>query len=250
MTRTFARRAPIALAALLLTAAPASAQVVHSLHVGAGGFFPRALDNRIEEDVLLRNFVGAPFDFDPNLSDALDFRMRDFRTGYFFGEWNVSLNERVEVGAGAGFLRATAPSRYLDVVDEVTRADVRQRLRLRIVPVSGVVRFLPFGTASTVQPYIGAGVSALLFRYREEGEFVDPFTAEIFEDRFTASGSALGTLVLGGVRIPIGGDVFGVTFEYRHQFGAGKTGGEDEGFLADKIDLTGGQFTGGLLVRF
>jgi hypothetical protein len=250
MTRTFLRRGGLWLAAFFLMAAPASAQVVHSVHFGLGGFFPRGLDSRIDEDVLVRDFVGAPFPFDPSLNDALDFDMDEFRSASLFGEWNVAFGDHLEAGASLAFSSGSAPSRYLDVVDRDTGADLRQELSLRIVPITGLVRFLPFGTPATVQPYVGAGLSALLYRYSEEGEFVDPITSEIFTDRFSASGAAPGGVVLVGVRVPIRGDIFAVTVEFRQQFGSGDTGGDEEGFLADKIDLGGRHLAGGLLIRF
>ncbi len=256
MTRTFSRCGSLWLAVILLTAAPASAQVVHSLHFGVGGFFPTGFDGRSDEDVLLRNAAGEPFVFDPTLSDALLFEMKDFRSAYLFGEWNAAVTERVEVGASLGFSRKTVPTIYLDVVDDVTDEDLRQELRLRIIPITALVRFLPFGTPSTIQPYVGGGVSALPFSYSEEGEFVDSFSAEIFNARYRASGMAFGGVLFGGVRIPVNGDVFAVTLELRRQFGRGDLGtdledaDEENDFLADKIDLGGTQFTGGLLIRF
>ncbi len=256
MSRSFPRCGSLWLATFLLTAAPASAQVVHNLHFGVGGFFPTGFNGRNDADVLLRNAAGEPFVFDPSLTDALVFEMKDFRSVHLFGEWNVALSDRIEVGAGLGFSRKSVSTVYLDVVDDTTGEDLPQVLRLRVVPITAHVRFLPFGTPSTVQPYVGAGLSLLNFGYSEEGDFVDSFTAEIFTARYGASGTAMGGVVFGGVRIPVNGDIFAITLELRRQFGAGDLGtdledSDDENdFLADKIDLGGTQFTGGLLIRF
>lgn len=256
MSRSFPRCGSLWLAAFLLTAAPASAQVVHNLHFGVGGFFPTGFNGRNDDDVLLRNAAGEPFVFDPSLTDALVFEMKDFRSAHFFGEWNAALSDRIEVGAGLGFSRKSVPTVYLDVVDDITDEDLPQVLRLRVVPITAHVRFLPFGTPSTIQPYVGGGLSLLNFGYSEEGDFVDSFSAEIFPARYSASGMALGGVVFGGVRIPVNGDIFAVTVELRRQFGSGDLGtdledtDEENDFLADKIDLGGTQFTGGLLIRF
>ncbi len=256
MSRSFPRCGSLWLAAFLLTAAPASAQVVHNVHFGMGGFFPTGFNGRNDDDVLLRNAAGEPFVFDPSLTDALVFEMKDFRSAHFFGEWNVALTPQVEVGAGLGFSRKSVSTVYLDVVDDITGEDLPLVLRLRIVPLTAHVRFLPFGTPATIQPYVGAGLSALNFGYSEEGDFVDSFTAEIFTTRYSASGMALGGVLFGGVRIPVNGDIFAVTVELRRQFGTGDLGtdledsDEENDFLADKIDLGGTQFTGGLLIRF
>ena len=118
------------------------------------------------------------------------------------------------------------------------------------MPVTGLVRFLPFGGPADVQPYVGAGVSVLNFEYTEAGSFVDGETLEVFDERFRASGSTLGGVLLGGVRFPLGGDIYGFGIEGRYQFGTGDTGGLDEGFLADTIDLGSTQLNFTFLVRF
>ena len=131
MSRSFPRCGSLWLAAFLLTAAPASAQVVHNLHFGVGGFFPTGFNGRSDDDVLLRNAAGEPFVFDPGLTDALVFEMKDFRSAHFFGEWNAALSDLIEVGAGLGFSRKSVPTVYLDVVDDITGEDLPQVLRLR-----------------------------------------------------------------------------------------------------------------------
>ena len=256
MTWTIARRSSLWLAAFLLLAVPASAQVVHSLHFGVGGNFPKGAGSRSGEDVLLRNYFGEPFDFDPSVTDALSFEFGDFRTGYMFGEWNVAFGNHVEVSAGLGFSRRTVPTIYLDVEDEVSQVPIFQSLHLQVVPITGLVRFLPFGSAATVQPYVGAGVSLLSFRYREQGEFVDSVTSEIYNAVYRSSGMATGGVVVGGIRIPVKGDVFAITIEGRRQFATGDLGtnltdsDDTNDFLTEKIDLGGTQFTGGVLIRF
>jgi hypothetical protein len=243
------------LLAVLLVAAPASAQVVHSVQFGFGAFFPRGFDARDADDVLVRNIVGEVipgielFPGEPPVTDALFFEVRDFRTGQVFGEWNIAFGPRVEVSAGVGFYRRTVPTFYFDLEDE-NGLNIHQRLGLRVVPLTGLVRFLPFGRPGDVQPYLGAGVSALNFRYSEIGEFVDPSNGNIFDGRFVKRGTAAAGVLLGGLRIPINGDIYALTIEGRYQFGVGDTGGEAEGFLADKIDLSGGQLNFGFLVRF
>jgi hypothetical protein len=233
----------------LLVAAPASAQVVQSAQFGAGFIFPRGFDARDTDDVLLRNLLGESLPGLPSLTDALAFEINDFRTGQLFGEWDFAFGDRIEVGLGLGFYRKTVPSVYLDLVDDAG-FEIEQDLRLRVVPVTGLVRFLPFGRPGDVQPYVGAGLSALSFRYSEIGDFVDGDTLDVFENRYVASGTAVGPLLLGGVRFPIGGDIYGFAIEGRYQYGVGDTGGTDEGFLADKIDLGAGQLNFSFLIRF
>jgi hypothetical protein len=227
-------------AAILFVAAPASAQVVQSLHVGAGGFFPRGFDARVEGDVLIENLTTV---------EPLFFEIGDFNSGLVLGEWNVAFGDHIEVGAGIGYFRRTVPSVYRDLINDDGR-EIEQELRLRVVPVTGIVRFLPVGSPDEFQPYVGIGVSLLNWRYSEVGEFVDLSDFSVFTARFKASGAAPGAVVVYGARIPIDGDIYGLTLEGRYQWGEGDTGGFDAGFLGDKIDLGGGSFTVGFLVRF
>ena len=232
---------------VVFSASSASAQVVQSFQIGFGGVFPRGLDARTDGDVLVRNYVGEFMAADPSVTDALAFEIGDFKAPQIFGEWNVAVGRHIEFGAGLGFYRRTVPTVYLDVVDE-NDFDIGQSLRLRVVPLTALVRFFPVGGPADLQPYVGAGVSALNFRYSEFGDFVDPNTLDIFTDRFVGSGTAVGGLLLGGLRIPLGGDIYGMALEGRYQFGEG-TLPESE-FVADKIDLSGGQFNVTFLVRF
>jgi hypothetical protein len=247
--RRIVRAVVFVIAALLWWAAPASAQMAHSFQGGAGIFFPRGLDSRSDGDVLARNLIGEPLPDYPSLTDALAFDIGDFQSGHVFGEWNLSWGDRIEVGAGVGFYSDTVPTLYVDLVDP-NELDIEQRIQLRIIPITGIVRFLPFGTAADIQPYVGAGLAALNYHYSERGEFVDPETLDIFSQDYSKNGVTLGTVILGGVRFPLGGDVFGLGVEGRYQFGTGDTGGADEGFVADKIDLSGGQLNFSFIVRF
>jgi opacity protein-like surface antigen len=246
--RRFVTSASVAIA-LLLAASSASAQVVHSLHVGGGIFFPRGIDARVTDDVLVRNFFGETVPLPGSKTDALAFEMNDFIGGRVFGEWNVGIGRHVEVGAGLGYYRQTVPTVYRDLVDEDFN-EIFQELRLQIVPVTFHARFMPFGTVGQVQPYVGAGFALLNYRYSETGSFVDGNTLEIFRDSFSKRGTAPGGLLLGGVRFPIRGDVYGIGAEYRYTFGSGDTGGIENGFLADKIDLSGSELNFSFLVRF
>lgn len=236
----FAVRSAVLIAVLFL-AAPASAQVVQSAQVGVGAVFPRGFDTRVPGDTLVANVTNAnPLAFGG---------MSEFTTAQINGEWNVTFGDRVEFGAGVGFQKRTVPSVYRDWLNE-DRTEIVQALRLRVVPVTAVVRFLPFGRPHNVQPYVGGGFGVFNYRYSEVGQFMDTTDLSIFSERYTVVGNAPGAVVLGGVRMPLGGDIYGLTMEYRYTIASGDTGGAANGFLGDKIDLSGGQLNFGFLVRF
>lgn len=224
-------------ALVLGTAVTASAQVVHSIGFGAGIFSPRTLDARDIDDVLVENL------------NTLSFDIKDFRGGLVFGEWAMSFNDRVELALSGGYYRRTVPSVYTDFINNNGR-EIEQDLRLQVVPMSAIVRFLPVGRAGKAQPYLGGGVSALRWRYSEIGEFVDfNNNFAVFRDRYIANGTTLAPVVLGGLRLPLGGDVYALNTEFRYQFGTGDLGA-NSGFLTEKIDLSGLNFTVGFQIRF
>ena len=234
MLRTLTRSAWLALVVLGI-AAPASAQVVHSLQLGIGGFMPRGEDSRVENDVLLKN------------QDALVFKVKDLSKVDVRGEWNISFGHHVETGVGLGYYRGSVPTNYRDFTHP-NGSEIEQELTLRIIPISAVVRFMPFGKIGTFQPYVGAGVSFLWWRYTENGEFVEA-NFDTFRGRFTDTGNAVGPVLLGGAKIPVGGDIYGITLEARYQYGQG-TLDPSLTFAGKKIDLGGLSAQVGFLIRF
>jgi hypothetical protein len=228
------------LAVTLASPRPASAQVVQSVQIGIGAFFPRGFDTRVTGDTLVADLTDQ---------NPLLFVISDFRAAQVNGEWNVSFGPHVEIGAGLGYYQSTVHSVYRDLVNS-DGSEIRQDLRLRIAPITGVVRFLPFGDQAHVQPYVGVGIGAFNFRYSETGQFVDPSDYSVYTDSYTATGTPIGPIVLGGVRIPIKGDIYGFSTEYRYQWVSGDTGGIAKGFLGDKIDLSGGTLNFAFLIRF
>jgi hypothetical protein len=225
---------------VLIIAAPASAQIVQSVHAGIGVFYPRGFDSRVADDTLVANLTAA---------EPLQFDITRFQSAVYFGEWNIDVGSHISFGAGLGYYSDSIPSVYRNLVND-DGSEITQDLSLRMVPITGIVRFLPFGSPMTFQPYVGGGVSIIPWRYIESGQFVDTADNSVFTDRFTSSGTAVAPLFALGARIPVGGDIYGLTVEWRYQFGTGNTGGLTNGFLGEKIDLSGGMLNFGFLVRF
>ena len=216
------------LAALMVLApAPAAAQIYQvepnqAIGLNLGYFAVRAEDKRTDGDVLFADL------------DSLAFEVDDFNSVTIGGEWLIGLTDFVEGGLGAGFYQRGVPSVYRRLT-HADGAEIEQELKLRVVPLTATVRFLPLGRGS-VQPYVGAGIGLFNWRYSETGEFVD-VDDFIFRDRFVDSGNSLGPVVLGGVRAPIA-DVWMVGGEIRYQKAEGEIDPEI-GLLGDKIDLGG-----------
>ena len=233
-----------AAAMMVLASAPAEAQI---MRVGStsdsrqafgftlGYFTVNSDDKRDETDALFAN------------KNSLLFETKDFNGASFGAEWLVAVTDYIEVGAGISFYQRTVPSIY-ERLQADDLSEIEQDLKLRQVPMSASVRFLPLGRTGSFQPYIGAGIGVINWRYTETGEFVD-FDDQIFRATFTAKGNATGPVILGGVRFPVA-DVWTVGGEVRWHQAEGDTGGIDEGFLGDKIDLGGLTYNFAVHFRF
>ena len=222
---------------LALTAASAGAQVVqvsrgdsrHSINFNFGGFFPLGEDSRIPDDaddflddVLVANREVLAFDIN-------DFRQVTFGADYLFG-----LGDFLEGGVGVGYYQKTVASVYRDVTYD-SGAEIEQDLKLRIVPITATIRFLPLGRGAAVEPYVGGGIGIYPFKYSEIGDFVDFRDDSIYSARFVKSGTAVGPVLLGGIRVPVG-DALALGGELRWQKASGDL---NDDFLAEKINLGG-----------
>ncbi len=218
--------AAAALAAVLLS--PHAAHAQQSLALNIGHFGVRGADARVHDDVLLENL------------NLFSFDLTELNSVTFGGEWLIGLGDHLEAGVGLGYQRGTALSTYTDFVND-DGTEILQDFHLQMVPVTGTLRLFPFGDTA-VRPYVGAGIGLFIWRYSEVGEFIDFYDYSVFRERFVASGADIGTVVLGGVRVPLG-DSLAAGVEVQYQRATGRVG-VDEGFLAERIDL------GGLTTRF
>ena len=218
-------------AALLGPAAQADAQ--QTVNFSLGYFTPRGEDARAEGDVINAN------------RNFLAFDVSDFNSASIGGEWLVPLGNFVEAGAGLGFSRRTVASVYSDFTD-IDGSEIEQDLRLRLVPVAFTVRVLPLGQANALQPYFGAGLGVMSWRYSESGEFIDfARNREIFRDQYVAQGNATGPVVVAGLRF--GGETLSAGGEIRYH---GAEADLDDRFAGSKIDLGGWTYNLTVGVRF
>lgn len=225
----------LGLAALAVTCVPTPAHAQQTLNLYIGGFVPRGLDSRDSSDVLL------------NDTSFLDYNFNGFRQVTFGAEWLVALGDKTEAGLGVGYYVHTAHAVDAFNVFQDTGADIAADLRLRTIPFSATFRFLPMGHGNGIEPYIGAGITAINYKYSETGNFVATDGVTIVNGRFVGSGGAVGPVVLGGVRFPFG--PMGIGGEVRYQNAKGSLP-SDQGFAGSKIDLTGFNYLLTFNIRF
>ncbi len=217
--------------ALVIAAVPASAQ--QSFDVNLGMFSPWGEDARVERDVLVVNRAYLWFDFD------------DFKGFQGEAALTTELGKFFEVSFGAGGYQRTVPAVYADQVHS-NGDEIYQDLKLRVLPVTGILRMFPMGHRRVFQPYVGVGGAANFWRYSETGEFVDGTDDSIYRAVYVGKGTAFGPVGVFGARARVSnsGD-FGVEFRY-----SWAEGDLNEDFLSDKIDVGGWSILSTIKLRF
>ena len=216
-------------------ARPAAAQ--QQLVISLGGFSPRAEDGRTAGDVLVAN------------RQFLDFNIGELSGPTIGGEWLVALGDNFDAGVGVGFYQRSTPS-FDRFSTFSTGAEIVADLKLRVVPMSATVRFLPLGHNGPAQPYIGAGVGVFAWRYSETGDFVASDGKAIIHDSFSGGGTATGPVILGGIRVPVGSWGIGGELRYQKAVGDLPTNQGFAGGASPKIDLGGITYAFTLNFRF
>ena len=241
------RRQLLSLAAVILTGgllATPSASAQQSVNFFAGGFVPTPLDARGSgngrDDILVKDL------------DVFAYNFQRFHGFTFGGEYLTALGHFFEAGASVGYYQSTVPATDINFVN-TNGSNINADLKLRTVPFTATFRVLPLGHRAPIVPYIGAGVGVTWFRYSESGQFVDypvsgpvPRNPAIFNGTFSSTGSAVGPVVLGGFRVPIGPLVPG--FELRWQSMKGNL--DTTQFAAPHVDLGGMSYLFTFAVRF
>ena len=222
----------VTLVVLGLVRTPA-ASAQQQLTLSIGGFSPRAEDARANNDVLVKNL------------DFLAFNISDFSGPVVGGEWITSIGNSFDAGLGVGFYQRTVPTVYTAFTN-ANGTEIEQDLKLRVIPFSATIRFLPMGHHSGIEPYIGGGVGVFNYRYSESGQFLAT-DRSIFRGTFVGSGTATGPVILGGVRVPVGS--WGVGGELRYQSATGNLPA-DQDFAGSQIDLGGITYTFTINIRF
>jgi hypothetical protein len=230
-----------------LAAAPQMAAADTLFGGNLGAFIPRGLDGRTTGDVLAENITFRTFyedDFDQDPIHKL------FTNVTFGGEVLFGLGDFVEAGVGVSYFQSPKQDSFYADFTDTDGTDIIQASQFRVVPLSVTVRAFPIGRTTPVQPYVGGGVNFYRWHYEEEGEFIDfsDDSLPIFDGEFSDDGSAVGAIILAGVRFPIG-HAFYVGGEWRWQNGSADLAPE-QNFAGDKLDLGGNTIAATFHVRF
>jgi len=213
-----------------------SSDAKQTVNFTIGYFALKGIDSRVDDDVLLNELQSA---------QPLLFEVGDFNSVPVGGEYLFGVTSHIEAGIGVAYSQRTVHSVYARLT-HADNTEIEQELKLKQIPVTFTGRFLLLPRGSAVEPYVGAGLVAIRYRYSETGEFVAD-NRDIFPARYIAEGTAYGPTVLAGLRAPFGN--LAVGGEVRWQQAEAK-GLLDKGFIGDKLDLGGWTTTFTLGFRF
>lgn len=250
------RRATLVPFGTVAVAATLLAGPLHAQDGGAGFLFgvPRST-------LTLR----AGYDVAAAGSELFDFTRKQLTLGRFDfsgpavgAELAFRVSDRFQVTLDAALSNARARSEYRDFVGS-DDLPIEQTTTFQRVPISlGLKAYLsPTGrevgslawVPARLAPYVGAGVGAVWYRFRQEGEFIDADAPDL--DVFSADFSSARFAPLGHARAGLDVSVsprVALTTEARYQFARAQL---DRSFVDfDRIDLSGLAATAGVSLRF
>lgn len=171
------------------------------------------------------------------------------------GDLNAHVSDRLDVVFSAGFSRSKHRSEFRDFVDNndqpieqtttFERLPITANLRLNLAAPGRTIGNLAW-IPSRIVPYVGAGIGAMRYRFRQEGDFVNFATNGVFPAVLLAEEWTFVGQGMGGIDYNISPQL-GVSFDARYLYGRGDLGPSFKGY--ERIDLSGVTATVGLSVR-
>jgi opacity protein-like surface antigen len=179
----------------------------------------------------------------------------DFSSLTLGGDFTAHAGERVDFVLSVGYSRSKHESEFRDFVDN-NDLPIEQTTTFERIPITGSVRLNlgPTGRSigqlawipNRVVPYVGAGLGAMRYRFKQDGDFVNFTTSAVFPAQLVAEDWAFVGQGMAGVDYNLT-PRFGVSLDARYLYGKGDLGPSFKGY--EKIDLSGLSATVGLSVR-
>jgi hypothetical protein len=135
-------------------------------------------------------------------ADTFELELADLNSISGGVEFALELNEFLDFTVGVDGYSRTVFTRYRDFVRD-DGSEIEQELRLSVAPVTAGMRFLPAGKFRALIPYVAGGVGLYPYEYREEGEFIDFQTFDIFGGTFIDRGLGTGLYAAFGLEVPV-----------------------------------------------
>lgn len=200
--------------------------------------------------------VSGGSDLFSDTRELLTVEERDLDGPVFRAEATVRVSQRLDLALGLGHSRGEVASEFRNWVD-LDDLPIEQTTTFSRTPftVGARVYLVERGTnigrfawiPAPWAPYVGGGGGIMRYSFRQEGDWVDFSTQDIFQDTLEAEGTAGLFYLAAGADISMGPHVV-LNGEARYHRGEGDVGRDFVGF--DPIDLSGFQLTLGLAMRF
>jgi opacity protein-like surface antigen len=197
----------------------------------------------------------AKSDVFDEVTSILTLDRRDFSGLTVGGDLAVHAGNRVDVVFAGGYSRSSHKSEFRDFVDNndlpieqtttFERIPITANLRINLSEPGRAVGSLAW-IPNRVVPYVGAGVGAMRYRFRQEGDFVDFNTNAVFPSTLESSGWAFVGQAMAGVDYNFTSKL-GLSLDARYLHAKGELDSSFKGY--DRIDLSGLTATVGLSVR-
>jgi len=194
-----------------------------------------------------------------DVTSQLTLNKRDFGSLTVGGDIAFRVTSQVDLTLDAGYSRASHKSEFRDFVDNnnlpieqtttFERIPLTANLKVHLAPTGRSIGHLAW-IPSKVVPYVGGGVGMMSYRFRQQGDFVDFNTNNVFNSTVDTQDDgrdwAFVQQVMAGVDYNFS-PMFGVTLDARYLHGRGDLGTAFSGY--DKIDLSGASASVGISVR-
>jgi hypothetical protein len=171
------------------------------------------------------------------------------------GDLAVHVASRVDVVFAGGYSRSNHKSEFRDFVDN-NDLPIEQTTTFERIPLTANLRInlsAPGRTIGSlawipnrVVPYVGAGVGAMRYRFKQDGDFVDFTTNAVRASVIESSGWALVGQAMAGVDYNFTSQL-GLSLDARYLHARGELDSSFKGY--DRIDLSGLAATVGLSFR-
>ena len=191
-----------------------------------------------------------------DVTSNLTINRRDFSSLTVGGDLAFHVAERVDLVLSGGYSRSNHKSEFRDFVDN-NDLPIEQTTTFERLPVTANVRFdlsRPGRTVGSlawipnrIVPYVGAGIGAMRYRFRQDGDFVNFNTNAVFSSVYDSEGWALLGQAMAGVDYNFSPRL-GLSLDARYMHAKGELDPSlYKGY--EKLDLSGTAATIGLSFR-
>ncbi|HJU72756.1 MAG TPA: hypothetical protein VJ717_03350 [Gemmatimonadaceae bacterium] len=190
------------------------------------------------------------------VTDELTLGRSDFAGLSYAADLAFTILPQLDLVFGGSYSGSSAESEFRHFVDN-NDLPIEQTTSLARVPVTASAKLYLTSRGRSIgryawiptklAPFIGAGGGAMWYRFRQEGDFINMETTEVFPDKFESTGWTVTATGFGGLDVSLG-PRFGFTGEGRYTWARAPMSEDFDGF--ERIDLSGYQASLGFYVRF